>query len=88
MAIRTFLSRCGGSPKAAELDATYALEDHFSGNAGPVYVFNSAAGLYAALRGRVVWSLNPLVAEQDPGYERTIARLPAVFHQLVRPFGS
>lgn len=85
MAIQSLFSSFRENLSAVALDADYPLEDHFSGHGGPVYVFNSGAGLYAALRGKSVWSLNPLIEARDPDYHRTVARLPAVFHRLVKP---
>ncbi len=67
------------------MPADLSLEDYFGRHDSEIYVFNSAAGLYAALRGRQVRTLNPLIERHDPEYRSRTSRLPAVFHQLVPP---
>lgn len=65
------------------MDQDLSLEDYFVRHSADIYIFNSAAGLYAALQGQRVISLNPLLVRFDASYARAIAAQPEIFHSLV-----
>lgn len=67
-----------------ELPAETALEAMVSAEDFSMYIFNSAAGLYASLAGRRVISLNNLVREADPAYIKEVRALPDVFATLIQ----
>ncbi len=70
--------------RAVGLESGVALEELFARTRVDLYVFNSAAGLYGALAGQRVVSLNPLLERIDPPYARTTAVLPDIYHDLVK----
>jgi len=74
--------------KVTELPASVCLEDLFESFRLKVFVFNSASGLYAALAGQCVYSLNPFVMCEDPTYGTTVDSLPSIYTSLVKSYGG
>jgi hypothetical protein len=66
-----------------QMNDNLSLEDYFSRYSAEIYIFNSASGLYAALGGQRVISLNPLLQRIDSSYARATAALPEIFHTLI-----
>ncbi len=66
-----------------ELAGHACLEEIAARTRCDFYVFNSATGLYAALYGSRVFTLNDLVLKYSPGYARLVANLPAMFTEKV-----
>lgn len=71
-----------------ELEAGASLEALVSREDFVMYIFNSAAGLYASLAGNTVVSINEFVLEADPTYKDQIAALPDVFSSLIAGVGA
>ncbi|MFC7338094.1 hypothetical protein ACFQY0_12950 [Haloferula chungangensis] len=68
-----------------ELARSVSLEQIFHEEDCDVYVFNSAAGMYAAQAGQRVFTINELVSQYDPEYSEKVSRFPAIYHELVMP---
>ena len=66
-----------------ELSKDVCLEDFFTDYQLKVFVFNSAAGLYASLVGQEVVSLNPLMEIADSCYRNSHQVLPEIYNHLV-----
>jgi len=66
-----------------QLAKEVCLEDLFTDYHLKVFVFNSASGLYAALVGQEVVSLNPLMEIADPSYRKSSQALPDIYSDLV-----
>ena len=66
-----------------QLAKEVCLEDLFTDYHLKVFVFNSASGLYAALVGQEVVSLNPLLEGVDPDYSKSSQALPEIYNHLV-----
>jgi hypothetical protein len=66
-----------------QLAKEVCLEDLFTDYHLKVFVFNSASGLYAALVGQEVASLNPLLESVDPSYRKSSQALPEIYNHLV-----
>ena len=66
-----------------QLPAETVLETMVSNENFIMYTFNSAAGLYAALAGRKVISINDFVLEVDSAYRFEMKSLPDVFPSLI-----
>jgi hypothetical protein len=87
-AIREVFNSLNGSIRLQPLAPSVCLEDLFAQFDLKVFVFNSASGLYAALAGREVVSLNPLLEHFDPAYVGSAGNLPSIYHTLVTHYGS
>jgi len=84
-AVHSAFDSFGANLDLEELGASVSLEKVFSEEECKVYVFNSAAGLYAAQTGLKVFTINAFVSRYDPGYASKIDQLPAIYHQFVKP---
>lgn len=86
--LRGVFSQFSKDIELIELPASVSLEDLSTCEDFEMFIFNSAAGLYAALGGRKVTSLNSLILKHDKTYTNTIDSLPVVFHKFINPLGS
>lgn len=66
-----------------EMTSGECLEEIAAGTKCDFYVFNSATGLYAALYGSRVFTLNNFVLKYSPGYARLVANLPSMFPEKI-----
>ncbi|BDS07634.1 hypothetical protein NT6N_26740 [Oceaniferula spumae] len=85
--VRSILLPCSFI-KVQEMPQFVCLEDIFCDYALTVFIFNSASGVYAALSGNNVYSLNSYIEKEDREYSETLGRLPRVYNHLVKPYKS
>lgn len=65
-----------------ELPRELSLESLFSKEDCEVHVFNSAAGIYARIAGRAVFTVNSFVTPYDENYQRSIKLLPIFYKPI------
>lgn len=67
-----------------EIARAVSLEEIFSKEDSEVFVFNSAAGLYASQAGLKVFSINEYVSRYDQAYAAEVGCLPEIYQRIVR----
>jgi hypothetical protein len=71
-----------------ELPRDLSLEELFAREDCEVHVFNSAAGIYARIAGRTVYTINSFIAPYDEKYLESVKLLPVIYRPIIDPAES
>lgn len=82
-AVKATLQQSTALVRCIELSRETELEFLFAKESCEVHVLNSAAGIYAKIAGREVFSINSFIEGYDPLYAKATSLLPSYYRKMI-----